>query len=218
MVGWDPCSTLPCPHTKFSKINEIHKKGDRGGCAVFLPLTRDRGRSLRVHRPLFFAPLPGEQNRICSSGILWLYFGFVYGILFDDRIPARHLPWSQTFCLVANQRFAQLRPPLGASRLRWERAWRLTPPQLRPVLWTGPPQLRSSAFRVQPANQRNSRKWSRGFRDEGCSSWNFLFASGNIVRKIIGFHSKTGVSISVRVFGDEFWWIICGYFLVIFCG
>jgi hypothetical protein len=32
---------------------------------------------------------PGEQNRICSNGILWLYFGFVYGILIDGRIITR---------------------------------------------------------------------------------------------------------------------------------
>jgi hypothetical protein len=30
----------------------------------------------------------------------WMYFGFVYGILFDGRVSARHLPWSQTFCLL----------------------------------------------------------------------------------------------------------------------
>ncbi len=29
-VGWTPCSTSPVPHTKLSKINEIHEKGDRG--------------------------------------------------------------------------------------------------------------------------------------------------------------------------------------------
>ena len=34
-------------------------------------------------------PFPGEQNRICSSGILWMYFDFVYGILFDGRIITR---------------------------------------------------------------------------------------------------------------------------------
>ncbi len=27
----DPRSTLPVPHTKLSKINEMHEKGDRGG-------------------------------------------------------------------------------------------------------------------------------------------------------------------------------------------
>jgi hypothetical protein len=40
------------------------------------------GRSLRVHPRSFFASLPGEQNRIYSSGILWMYFNFMYGILF----------------------------------------------------------------------------------------------------------------------------------------
>ena len=30
-VGWAPCSTLPRPHTKSTKNNEIHEKGDRGG-------------------------------------------------------------------------------------------------------------------------------------------------------------------------------------------
>ena len=28
-------------------------------------------------------PLPGEPDRICLSGILWMYFGFVYGIRAD---------------------------------------------------------------------------------------------------------------------------------------
>ena len=64
----------------------------------------------------------------------WMYFGFVYGILFDGRIPARQSLARKSIDLVANQRFARLRPPL-----------RVSPPQLRPLLWTGPPQLRSSA-------------------------------------------------------------------------
>ena len=45
-----------------------------------LPLRKPHGgRSLRVRPLSFFAPLlPGEQNRICSSGILWMFFGFVW--------------------------------------------------------------------------------------------------------------------------------------------
>ena len=38
-----------------------------------------------------------------------MYFGLVYGILFDGRIPARHLPWSQVY------RLAQLSLPLRGS-------------------------------------------------------------------------------------------------------
>ena len=30
-VGWNPCSTLPVPHTEYTEINGIHEKGDRGG-------------------------------------------------------------------------------------------------------------------------------------------------------------------------------------------
>jgi len=58
-------------------------------------------------------------------------FDFVYGILFDGRISARHLPWSQVY------RLAQLSLPLRGS----------------------PPQLRSSAFRVQPAITWNT--WNK---------------------------------------------------------
>jgi len=32
----------------------------------------------------------GIQNWICSSGILWMYFGFMYGILFAGRIITRN--------------------------------------------------------------------------------------------------------------------------------
>jgi hypothetical protein len=46
----------------------------------------------------------GEKREMKPSRIhaihFWLYFGFVYGILFDDRIPARHLPWSQVYLLA----------------------------------------------------------------------------------------------------------------------
>ena len=67
---------------------------------IFLGCTAERGRyphplrepgakpsstSAVVLRPLSH----GVQNRICSSGILWMYFGFKYGILFDGRIITR---------------------------------------------------------------------------------------------------------------------------------
>jgi hypothetical protein len=49
------------------------------------PRAKPSSTSAVVLRP----PSPGEQNRICSSGILWRYIGFVYGILFADRIITR---------------------------------------------------------------------------------------------------------------------------------
>ena len=44
--------TSPIPHTKLSKINEIHEKGDRGGkMDVFLFLSGVRGRDFDAERP-----------------------------------------------------------------------------------------------------------------------------------------------------------------------
>ena len=67
----------------------MNKRGSKTRVGEQIFDLRTPGRSLRVHPPSFCAPLPGEQNRICSSGILWMYFDFVYGILFDGRIITR---------------------------------------------------------------------------------------------------------------------------------
>ena len=82
----------------------MHEKGDRGGVRFFAPLlsslseppgAKPSSTSAVVFRPHNVRVYCGRDGAMLSSepGItvmdFWMYFGFVYGILFDGRIITR---------------------------------------------------------------------------------------------------------------------------------
>ena len=112
----------------------MHEKGDRGGNGS-PPLREPGGEAFEYTRrrfappfffgctgPLFFSDETNQDYRMD----FWMYFGFVYGILFDGRIPARQsLGRKHSVCLaevvdfVANPPTKCTKRGTGAEEWSW---------------------------------------------------------------------------------------------------